>query len=51
MARENYSYNKFQREMAQKKKRLEKLQRKQDKKNQGTAPLEQGGVSSEAPAE
>ena len=33
MARENYSYKKFQRELAQKKKREEKLKRKQDKKN------------------
>lgn len=32
MARENYSYKKFQREMAQKKKREEKLKRKLDKK-------------------
>jgi hypothetical protein len=33
LARENYSYKKFQRELAQKKKREEKLKRKQEKKN------------------
>lgn len=33
MARENYSFKKRQRELAQKKKREEKLQRKLEKKN------------------
>lgn len=32
MARDNYSYKKYQRELAKKKKREEKLQRKLDKK-------------------
>ena len=33
MARDNYSYNKYQRELAKKKKREEKLQNKLAKKN------------------
>jgi hypothetical protein len=33
MARDNYSYKKYQRELAQKKKREEKLQNKLAKKN------------------
>ena len=33
MARDNYSYKKYARELAKKKKREEKLQRKLDKKN------------------
>ena len=33
MARDNYSYKKYQRELAKKKKKEEKLQRKLDKKN------------------
>ena len=33
MARDNYSYNKYKRELAKKKKKEEKLQRKLDKKN------------------
>lgn len=33
MARDNYSYQKYKREQAKKKKREEKLQRKLDKKN------------------
>ena len=33
MARDNYSYKKYQRELAKKKKREEKIQRKLDKKN------------------
>jgi hypothetical protein len=58
LARENYSYKKFQRELAQKKKREEKLQRKLDKKGQGASaaepgsgPLEPGGIPSETPAD
>lgn len=38
MARENYSYKKYQRELAQKKKREEKLQRKLEKKNRENTP-------------
>ena len=34
MARDNYSYKKYQRELSKKKKKEEKLQRKLDKKNQ-----------------
>jgi len=41
LARDNYSYKKYQRELAKKKKKEEKLQRKLDKKN---APLEGGSV-------
>lgn len=37
MARDNYSYKKYQRELAKKKKKEAKLQRKLDKKN---APAE-----------
>jgi len=33
LARDNYSYKKYQRELAKKKKREEKIQRKLDKKN------------------
>lgn len=33
LARDNYSYKKYQRELAKKKKKEEKLQRKLDKKN------------------
>lgn len=36
MARDNYSYQKYKRELAKKKKREEKLQRKLDKKNKQT---------------
>lgn len=34
MARDNYSYQKYKREQAKKKKREEKIQRKLDKKNE-----------------
>jgi len=34
LARDNYSYKKYQRELSKKKKKEEKLQRKLDKKNQ-----------------
>lgn len=34
MARDNYSYQKNQKQLAKKKKKEEKLQKKQDKKNQ-----------------
>jgi len=33
MARDSYSYNRYQKELAKKKKQEEKLQRKLDKKN------------------
>ena len=48
MARENYSYKKFQREQAQKKKREEKLQRKLAKKSQGS---QESAPVAEAPIE
>jgi hypothetical protein len=51
LAKENYSYKKFQRELAQKKKREEKLLKKQAKKNPVAAPLEQEAVVPEAPTE
>ena len=37
MARDNYSYKKYQRELAKKKKKEEKMQRKLDKKNASAA--------------
>jgi hypothetical protein len=43
MARENYSYKKYQKELARKKKAEEKKQRKLDKKAMETAP-ESGDV-------
>ena len=46
MARDNYSYKKYARELAKKKKKEEKLQRKLDKKNTKSAE-EPGQVSSE----
>ena len=44
MARDNYSYKKYARELAKKKKKEEKLQRKLDKKN--AKPTEEPGLSS-----
>ena len=55
MARDNYSFQKYKRELAKKKKREEKEQRKLEKKNappteeqgqvvDGDAPIEQPGV-------
>lgn len=55
MAKDNYSYQKYKRELAKKKKREEKEQRKLEKKNappkeeqgqiiDGDAPIEQHGV-------
>ena len=41
MARDNYSYKKYQRELTKKKKKEEKLQRKLDKKNQVNGSPEQ----------
>ena len=41
MARDNYSYKKYQRELAKKKKKEEKIQRKLDKKN---APLAENSI-------
>ena len=46
MARDNYSYKKYARELAKKKKKEEKLQRKLDKKNAGPEG-EPGRVSGE----
>lgn len=46
MARDNYSYKKYARELAKKKKKEEKLQRKLDKKNAKSAE-EPGRLSSE----
>lgn len=46
MARDNYSYKKYMREQAKKKKKEEKLQRKLDKKNappEGSAEQAPGG--------
>jgi hypothetical protein len=46
LARDNYSYKKYQKELAQKKKREEKLQSKLAKKNaQASADQEQGSVN------
>ena len=44
LARDNYSYKKYARELAKKKKKEEKLQRKLDKKNAKSAE-EPGQVS------
>ena len=54
MARENYSYKKYQKELAKKKKREEKKQSKLDKKNidaKARLALSDGGcaVSAQAP--
>jgi len=46
LARDNYSYQKYRRELAKKKKREEKMQRKLDKKN--AAPKD---GAEQAPAE
>ncbi len=46
MARDNYSYKKYARELAKKKKKEEKLQRKLDKKNAASTE-EPGQVSGE----
>jgi hypothetical protein len=40
LGQDNYSFKKRQRELAQKKKREEKLQRKLDKKNPPTEPVQ-----------
>ena len=46
MARDNYSYQKYRRELAKKKKKEEKMQRKLDKKNaqapEGAEQVSQG---------
>ena len=42
MARDNYSYQKYKRELAKKKKKEEKMQRKLDKKNAPAQAEEQG---------
>ncbi|MEI6832095.1 MAG: hypothetical protein WCK61_05265 [Candidatus Omnitrophota bacterium] len=46
MARENYSYKKYQKELTQKKKKEEKKQRKLEKETMGVK-LEPGQVSGE----
>jgi len=46
LARDNYSYKKYARELAKKKKKEEKLQRKLDKKNAKSAE-EPGQIFSE----
>jgi len=46
LARDNYSYKKYQRELAQKKKREEKLQSKLAKRNvQASAAQEQASIN------
>jgi len=46
LARDNYSYKKYQKELAQKKKREEKLQSKLAKKNvQASAVQEQASIN------
>lgn len=48
MARDNYSYKKYQRELQKKKKKEEKLQRRLDRKNElsndGTGKVSNEGV-------
>jgi len=53
LARDNYSYKKYQRELTKKKKKEEKLQRKLDKKNQvdGSPDQVSGDVASPNPSE
>lgn len=50
MARDNYSYKKYQKELAKKKKKEEKLQNKLAKKN-AQVILEPGQASSESATE
>jgi hypothetical protein len=45
LARDNYSYKKYQKELAKKKKREEKLQSKLAKKNAQAGPAEEQGLS------
>ena len=51
MARDNYSYQKYRRELAKKKKKEEKMQRKLDKKNRqpGEAPDQISGEAAVTP--
>ena len=44
MARDNYSFQKYQRELKKKKKKEEKVQRKLDKKNAATTEGQVPGV-------
>ena len=44
MARDNYSYQKYQRELKKKKKKEEKIQRKLDKKNAAVTEGQGPGV-------
>jgi hypothetical protein len=48
LARDNYSYKKYARELAKKKKREEKLQRKLDKKTAGSGEKQGEASSGEA---
>jgi len=48
LARDNYSYKKYARELAKKKKKEEKLQRKLDKKNAASAPKPEEASSGDA---
>lgn len=47
MARDNYSYKKYQRELAKKKKKEAKLQRKLEKKNMAPEGTAEEGVAAE----
>jgi hypothetical protein len=52
LARDNYSYQKYRRELAKKKKKEEKMQRKLDKKNgkpeEGNAQVPNEGLSADS---
>lgn len=52
MARDNYSYQKYRRELAKKKKKEEKMQRKLDKKNEkpeeGNAQVPNEGLAADS---
>jgi len=48
MARDNYSYRKYQRELTKKKKKEEKIQRKLDKKN--APPQDEQGQAADGAA-
>jgi hypothetical protein len=48
LTRDNYSYKKYQKELAKKKKREEKMQSKLDKKNKANLALPDGKCAAEA---
>ena len=50
MARDNYSYNKYQKELARKKKKEEKMQSRIDKKKQQEQVSPEQAVNGEATA-